>query len=137
MFSSSIYALSETSYFFTCSTIVLLEAKQNSCFPGTGLPVEVKRTVSTTLYCEENVFENIFFLENSPVQPLLLIPFFGRFMCPLAAAGLGFKYLVTRSSERLRHPFKNHQGRPTTGVWWYGCLPHHLLGRSTVSFDFY
>ncbi len=33
--------------FFTCSTIVLLGgAKQNSWFPGTGLPVEVKRTVA-------------------------------------------------------------------------------------------
>ena len=38
---------------------------------------------------------------------VLLIPFFGRFICPLAVAGLEFKYLVTRSSERLRHPFKN------------------------------
>ena len=27
-------------------------------------------------------------------------------MCPLAVAGLGFKYLVTSSSERLGHPFK-------------------------------
>ncbi len=35
----------ETSNFFTCSTIVLLGAKQNSWFPGTGLPIEVKRTV--------------------------------------------------------------------------------------------
>ncbi len=31
--------------FFTCSTIVLLGAKQNSWFPGTGLPIEVKRTL--------------------------------------------------------------------------------------------
>jgi hypothetical protein len=31
--------------FFTCPTIVSLWAKRNSCFPGTGLPVEVKRTV--------------------------------------------------------------------------------------------
>ena len=38
---------------------------------------------------------------------VLLIPFFGRFISPLAVAGLGFKYLVTRSSERLGHPFKN------------------------------
>ena len=27
-------------------------------------------------------------------------------MCPLAVAGLGFKYLVTNSSDRLGHPFK-------------------------------
>jgi hypothetical protein len=38
---------------------------------------------------------------------VLLIPFFGRFICPLTVAGLGFKYLVTRSSERLGHLFKN------------------------------
>ncbi len=31
--------------YFTCSTIVLLGAKQNSWFSGTGLPIEVKRTV--------------------------------------------------------------------------------------------
>ncbi len=31
--------------FFTSPTIVSLGAKQNSCFPRTGLPVEVKRTV--------------------------------------------------------------------------------------------
>jgi hypothetical protein len=37
---------------------------------------------------------------------VLLIPFLGRFMCPLAVAGLGFKYLVTSSSDRLGHPFK-------------------------------
>jgi hypothetical protein len=27
-------------------------------------------------------------------------------MCPLAIAGLGFKYLVISSSDRLGHPFK-------------------------------
>ena len=27
-------------------------------------------------------------------------------MCPLAVAGLGFKYLMTSSSDRLGHPFK-------------------------------
>ena len=37
---------------------------------------------------------------------VLLIPFFRRFICPFAVAGLGFKYLVTSSSERLGHPFK-------------------------------
>jgi hypothetical protein len=37
---------------------------------------------------------------------VLLIPFLGRFMWPLAVAGLGFKYLVTSSSDRLGHPFK-------------------------------
>ena len=37
---------------------------------------------------------------------VLLIPFFGCFMCPVAIAGLGFRYLVTRSLERLGHPFK-------------------------------
>ncbi len=37
---------------------------------------------------------------------VLLMPFFGRFMCPLAVAGLGFKYFVTNFSERLGHPFK-------------------------------
>ena len=42
MSSSSIYALSATSYFFTCPTIVSLGANRNSHFPGTGLPVEVK-----------------------------------------------------------------------------------------------
>ena len=44
-----------------------------------------------------------------PLLALLLvlrIPFLGRFMCPLAVAGLGFKYLVTSSSDRLGHPFK-------------------------------
>jgi len=39
------HAPSETSYFFTCSTIVLLGAKRNSWFPESGLPVEVKRSV--------------------------------------------------------------------------------------------
>ena len=38
--------------------------------------------------------------------PVLRIPFLGRFICPLAVAGLGFKYLVTRSSDRSGHPFK-------------------------------
>ena len=33
--------------------------------------------------------------------------FFGRFICLLVVAGLGFRYLVARSSERLGHPFKN------------------------------
>jgi len=37
---------------------------------------------------------------------VLRIPFLGCFMCPLAVAGLGFKYLVTSSSDRLGHPFK-------------------------------
>ncbi len=37
---------------------------------------------------------------------VLLIPFFKRFMCPLAIAGLGFNYFVTNSSDRLGHPFK-------------------------------
>jgi hypothetical protein len=37
---------------------------------------------------------------------VLRIPFLGRFMCPLAIAGLGFKYLVISSSDRLGHPFK-------------------------------
>ena len=37
---------------------------------------------------------------------MLRIPFLGRFMCPLAVAGRGFKYLVTSSSDRLGHPFK-------------------------------
>ena len=32
--------------YFTCSTIVFLGAKLNSWFPGTVLPVEVKRTVA-------------------------------------------------------------------------------------------
>ena len=32
---------------------------------------------------------------------VLCIPFLGCFMCPLAVAGLRFKYLVTSSSERL------------------------------------
>jgi hypothetical protein len=32
-------------FFFTCPTIVSLGANQNSCFPGTGLLVEVKHTV--------------------------------------------------------------------------------------------
>ena len=32
--------------FFTCPTIVSLGANQNSCCPGTGLPVEVKRIVA-------------------------------------------------------------------------------------------
>ena len=37
---------------------------------------------------------------------VLLIPFFGHFICPFAVAGLGFKYLVTKSLERLGHSFK-------------------------------
>ncbi len=37
---------------------------------------------------------------------VLRIPFLSRFMCPLAVAGLGFKYLVTSSPDRLGHPFK-------------------------------
>ena len=37
---------------------------------------------------------------------VLLIPFFGRFICPLAVAGLGFKYFVTNSLDRFGHPFK-------------------------------
>jgi hypothetical protein len=37
---------------------------------------------------------------------VLLIPFFGRFMCPFAVAGLGFKYFVTNSSLRLGHPLR-------------------------------
>jgi hypothetical protein len=37
---------------------------------------------------------------------VLLIPFFERFMCSLAVARLGFKYLVTNSLDRLGHPFK-------------------------------
>jgi hypothetical protein len=37
---------------------------------------------------------------------VLLMPFFGCFMCPLAVSGIGFKYFVTTSSERLGHLFK-------------------------------
>ncbi len=37
---------------------------------------------------------------------VLLIPFFDHFMCPLAVAGLGFKYFVTNPSKRFGHPFK-------------------------------
>ncbi len=37
---------------------------------------------------------------------MLLIPFFGRFIWPLAVAGLGFKYSVTNSLDRFGHPFK-------------------------------
>ena len=37
---------------------------------------------------------------------VLRIPFLGRFICPFTVAGLGFKYLVTSSSDRLGHPFK-------------------------------
>jgi hypothetical protein len=37
---------------------------------------------------------------------VLLFPFFGRFMCLFAIAGLGFKYLVTSSLDRLGQPFK-------------------------------
>ena len=37
---------------------------------------------------------------------VLRIPFLGRVVCPLAIAGLGFKCLVTSSSDRLGHTFK-------------------------------
>ena len=43
----------------------------------------------------------------SPVFDVLLIPFGGRFMWPLAVAGLGGRYLVTRALVRLGHPSKN------------------------------
>ncbi len=47
--SSSNHLPSETSYFFYLLYLVLLGAKQNSWFPGTGLPIEVKRTVLGTV----------------------------------------------------------------------------------------
>ena len=37
---------------------------------------------------------------------VLRIPWRGRFMCPLAVAGLGFKYLRMSFSEMLGHPFR-------------------------------
>ncbi len=37
---------------------------------------------------------------------VLLIHFFDLFLCPLAVAGLGFKYFVTSSSLILGHPFE-------------------------------
>jgi hypothetical protein len=38
---------------------------------------------------------------------VLRIPFFGRFMCPFAVAGLGFRYFVTTSLLRSGHPLRN------------------------------
>jgi hypothetical protein len=40
-----IFSTGSVLIFFTCPTVVSLGANQNSRFPGTGLPVEVKRTV--------------------------------------------------------------------------------------------
>ncbi len=37
---------------------------------------------------------------------VLLIPFFGLFICPFAVAGLGFKYFVTSSLPILGHPMR-------------------------------
>ena len=37
---------------------------------------------------------------------VLWIPWRGRFMCPLALAGLGFKYLRISYWEMLGHPFR-------------------------------
>ena len=37
---------------------------------------------------------------------VLLIPFFGLFMCPFAVARLGFKYFVMSSSLLLGHPLR-------------------------------
>ena len=37
---------------------------------------------------------------------VLQIPFLGRFMCPFAVAGLGFRYFVTRSSLMFGHPLR-------------------------------
>ncbi len=37
---------------------------------------------------------------------VLLIPFFGLFMCPFAIAGLGFKYFVASSSLILGPPLR-------------------------------
>ncbi len=38
---------------------------------------------------------------------VLRIPFFGRFMCPFAVAGLGFRYFVTSNLLRFGHPLRN------------------------------
>ena len=37
---------------------------------------------------------------------VLLMPCRGRFICPLAVAGLGLRYLRISSSDMLGHPFK-------------------------------
>ena len=37
---------------------------------------------------------------------VLWIPWRGRFMCPFAVAGLGFRYLRISFSEMLGHPFR-------------------------------
>ena len=37
---------------------------------------------------------------------VLLMPCLGRFLCPFAVAGLGFKYLRIRASDMFRHPFR-------------------------------
>jgi len=42
----------------------------------------------------------------SPVFFVLLIPFVGRLIWPLAIAGLGFKYFGTNSLDRFGHPCK-------------------------------
>ncbi len=38
---------------------------------------------------------------------VLQMPFFGRFMCPFAVAGLRLRYFVTNFSLRLGHPLTN------------------------------
>jgi hypothetical protein len=40
---------------------------------------------------------------------LLRIPILGRFMWPLAVAGLGLRYLVTLTAVRFGHPLRKPQ----------------------------
>ncbi len=37
---------------------------------------------------------------------VLLMPCLGRFMCPFAVAGLGFRYLRINFSFKFGHPFR-------------------------------
>jgi hypothetical protein len=59
-----------------------------ACATGTGLLEMFESPFVFTCFC------------------VLLIPFFGRFICPLAVAGLGFKYFVTNSLDIFGHPFR-------------------------------
>jgi hypothetical protein len=69
------------------------------CVKDGGLTWGIGTGTDCTTDCTVSPFVLAFLL-------VLRIPFLGRFMCPLAVAGLGFKYLVTSSSDRLGHPFK-------------------------------
>ena len=77
-----------------CTVLVQrIEATGNRCGAACGTGTGILGT-----------FESLFVFTCFCV--LLLIPFFGRFIWPLAVAGLGFKYFVTNSLDRFGHLFK-------------------------------